>query len=43
MNGTLTAARQSGAGAGIAAFSSILVLSELFTEKLSFRAFSVLL
>lgn len=43
MNWSLTAQRQSGAEAGTAAFSSLHVLSELFTENLSVRAFSILL
>lgn len=43
MNQSLTAVKRSGTGAGIAAFSSVLVLSELFTENLSVRDFSILL
>lgn len=43
MNQSPPAAGQSGAEAGVAAFSSILVPSALFTEDLSVRAFSILL
>lgn len=45
MKWSLTAARQSGAAAGTAAFSSVFVLSELFTQNCSirFRFFSILL
>lgn len=37
MNWSLTAARQSGAGAGTVVFSSVFVLSELFTGNCSVR------